>query len=93
MVEAVAADMAGGDARLLGIFVRDLDQLLAALGVELGDRDAEELALDDRVEAEIGLADGAVDGLDRGRSQTWTESMRGSGTLTVPSWLIGMVVP
>src|SRR5438034_109289 len=55
-----------GNPRLLGIFVRHLDQLLAAFGIELGNRDAEELALDDRVEAEIGLADGAVDGLHRG---------------------------
>ena len=27
------------------------------------------------------------------RSQTWTEIMRGSGTLTVATWLSGMCVP
>ena len=36
-VEAVAADVAHRDARGLGVFVRDLDQFLAALLVELGD--------------------------------------------------------
>ena len=37
-------------------------QLLPPLGVELGYRYAEELPVHDRVEAEIGLADGAIDG-------------------------------
>src|SRR5690606_9867182 len=35
-LHAVAADMAGGDLGLLGILVGDLDQLLAALLVQLG---------------------------------------------------------
>ena len=65
-VHAVFAHMADGDPRLLGIFVRDLDHFLTPLGVELRNRDAQELTLHDRIEAEIGVADGAVDGVDRG---------------------------
>ena len=65
-VHAVAANMAHGDARLLGIFVGDLDEVLAAVGVEVGDRDAQQGSLDDRIEAEVGLANGAVDGPDVG---------------------------
>ena len=42
-VDAVAADVAHRDAGVLGVFVRDLDHLLAALLVELGDADAQHL--------------------------------------------------
>ena len=56
-VHAVAAHVAYGDARILGIAVRDLGQFLAALFVEFGQRNAQVGAVDDRVEAEIGLAD------------------------------------
>ena len=45
-VEAVAAHMAHGDARVLGIFMRDLDHFLAALLVQLGNADAQSRALD-----------------------------------------------
>ena len=41
------------------------------------------LAIDDRL----------LDGCTIERSQTCTVSMRGSGTLTVASWLSGMWVP
>ena len=30
---------------------------------------------------------------DHGRSQTWTLSMRGSGTFTVATWFIGIGEP
>ena len=43
-VEAVAAHVAHRDARGLGIFVRDLDQFLAALLVEFRDAQADHLA-------------------------------------------------
>ena len=53
MIETVAAHVAGSDASLLGVFVRDLDQFLAALLVEFGDADAQHLAFGSRVEAEV----------------------------------------
>ncbi len=43
-VEAIAAHMAHGDPRRLGIFVRDLDQFLAALLVQFGNPQAQHLA-------------------------------------------------
>jgi hypothetical protein len=44
-VEPGVADVADGDARLLGVFRGDSGQLLAPLLVEVGDRDAQRLAL------------------------------------------------
>src|SRR5689334_8797962 len=61
---AVAAHVAHGDARLLGIFMRDLDQLLAPLLGQWRYRHADGLALGHRVEAEIGLADPLLDRFD-----------------------------
>src|SRR6185312_8067593 len=49
---AVAADVAHGDAALLGVLVRELGELVAAIGRELGDRDADQLAVRRRIEAE-----------------------------------------
>jgi hypothetical protein len=49
--------VADGDARLFGVFVRDLHHLLAALLVHLGDAQADHLALGLRVEAQVGFAD------------------------------------
>src|SRR3546814_5600772 len=60
IVHAVAADVADGDARLFGILARELRQLLAALLRHFGDRQAEHLAIDDRVEAEPRRADRLV---------------------------------
>ena len=60
-VEAVAAHVTHRDARVLRVFVGDLDHFLAALLVELGDADAQHRALDRRAEAEIGVADRLVD--------------------------------
>ena len=56
-LHAVAAHVAHGDAALLGVFVRELGELVAALRGELGDRDADHLAVRRRVEAEAGVAD------------------------------------
>ena len=47
MLHAVAANIADRDAGLLGIFMRDLGDLLTALLVELRDRQAQQLAFDD----------------------------------------------
>src|SRR3954452_25010403 len=63
-VDAVAPDVADRDARLLGVFVRDLDHLLAALLVHLGDAQPDCLALGQGVEAEVGVADGLLDRMD-----------------------------
>src|SRR4051794_15733799 len=49
-VHALAPHIAHGYARVLGVLVRDLDQLLASLGVQRGDRQAHQGALDDWVE-------------------------------------------
>src|SRR3972149_7500788 len=50
MLHAVAADIAHGDARLLGVFVGDLGNLVTPLLVELGDGEAQRLAVDHGVE-------------------------------------------
>ena len=44
------------------VFMRDLDHFLAALLVEFGNADAQDLAFDRRAQAEIGVADRLVDG-------------------------------
>ena len=64
-VHAILANMANGDPRLFGVFVRHLDHFLPPLGVELGNGDAQQLAFHDRIEAEIGVANGAVYGVDQ----------------------------
>jgi xanthine dehydrogenase molybdenum-binding subunit len=52
------------DARLLGVFVRDLRDLVAPLLVQLRDRQPKQLSFDHGVEPEIGFADGALHGAD-----------------------------
>lgn len=92
-VEAVAADVANGDAGGLGVFVRDLDQLLAALLVELGIRNritCPSVAGDrPRFESTIPFSTALTIDL----SQTCTEISRGSGTDTVATWFSGMWLP
>lgn len=82
-VHAVAAHMARGDAGVLGIAMRDLDQFLAALFVELRQRNPEIGAVDDRVEAEIDLRMARSTAPTIDLSQIDTEIMRGSGTVTL----------
>src|SRR5690606_24919932 len=53
----VAADVADGDLGLLGILVRQLDQLLAPLLGQVGHRQAQRLPVDDRVQSEVGVGD------------------------------------
>src|SRR5690349_11102859 len=62
-LHAVTAHVAHGDAGLLGVFVRDLDQLLAALFGQRRNRHADGLTFGHRIEAEIGLADAFLDRL------------------------------
>ena len=62
-IHPVAADMAHGDTGVLGIAMRDLDQLLAALLVHLRQRHADEGTLRRWLESEIGLADCFLDDL------------------------------
>ena len=70
--------------RMLGILVRELGEFLAPLGIERRDRQPQQRAVDDRVQAEVGLADGLVDGLTWLLSQTCTEIVRGIGRARSP---------
>src|SRR5262245_37771780 len=56
-INPVAPDMPDRDLGRLGVFVRDFDQLLAPLLVELGDPQPQHLAFGRRREAEIGGRD------------------------------------
>ena len=61
VVLGVAAHVADGDLLLLGVLAGELGQVLAALLGQRRDRDAQGLAVDDRVEAEAGVADRLLD--------------------------------
>src|ERR1700688_357793 len=66
MVDLVAADVAHGDARLLGLAMNHLDEVLAALLGELRDGDPDHLAVVARVQPEVALLDRLLDGAERG---------------------------
>src|SRR5579864_2548060 len=66
VVDLVATDVAHRDARLLGLAMDDLDQVLAALLGELRDRDADQLSVVARVEPEVTLLNRLLDGAERG---------------------------
>ncbi len=51
------------------------------------------LAVDDRVQPEIGVADGVFDGLDHRLSHTDTPSMRRLGHRDVGDWFSGIREP
>src|SRR5215831_16969378 len=53
MFHAVAADIAHGDASLLGVFMRDFGDLVTALLVELGNGKAQELSFDHGIESKV----------------------------------------
>ena len=61
----VAPQVADGDPALLGLVAGDLDVLLAALLGQLGEDAAEQLAVVGGVDAQVGVADGALDVADR----------------------------
>src|SRR4051812_1102966 len=65
VVHHVAADVADRHATLLGDVPDDLDELPAALLVELRDLEADQLAVVVRREADVGLHDRLLDRLDR----------------------------
>src|SRR6185312_15077347 len=75
-VHAVAANVADGHAGCIGIFVGELDEFLAALFVQFGQRNADELAVGLRVEAEARVADRLIDRLD----QTFVPDLNGDET-------------
>ena len=64
MVHAVAADVAHRDPRLFGILADQLGQFLAPLLGQIRDRQADHLAVGDRVDAQIGVADRFFDRRD-----------------------------
>src|SRR4051794_4576229 len=65
-IETVAADVADRDLGGLGVFVRDLDEFLAPFFVELGNPQAEYLALGGRAKTKIGIDDRLLHRLDHG---------------------------
>src|ERR1700694_5509569 len=63
-IEAVAADMPDRNARRFGIFMRDFDELLAAVFIEFGNSQPEHLPFGGRAQAKIGIDDRLLHGLD-----------------------------
>ena len=80
-VEAVAAHVAHRDPRGLGVFVRDLDELLAPLLVELGNAQLISCPSVDGVSPRLAAKIAFSTAWTIDRSQTCTLSSRGSGTL------------
>ena len=64
MVVRVAADVAHGDARVLGLVADDLDELLAPLLGQRRHRNADDVAGGRRIQAEVGVADRLFDHRD-----------------------------
>src|SRR6187455_148969 len=62
MLHTVATYITHGNASLFGVFVRDFGDLVTALLVKLGNRDAQQRAFHDRIEPEVRLSDGALHG-------------------------------
>ena len=80
----------------LGFFARlahDLGQIAATLLVERRHGQAEQVAVDLRIQAQIALDDRLLHSLHVRLSQTLIRIMRGSGTLTVAIWPMGVGVP
>src|SRR6266540_2405617 len=77
MVHDVAAHVAHGDSAVLRHLAHDLDELLAPLLGQLGDRQADQLAVVRRGQAQVRLLDRALDRRDRvrierlDREQAW----------------------
>src|SRR5712671_5317711 len=63
-IKSVAPDMPHRDPRRLGIFVGDLDQILAPLLIQLGDAQPQHLPLGRWRQPEIGSRDGLFHGMD-----------------------------
>ncbi len=63
-IETVAADVADRNARSFSIFVRDLHEVLAAFLVKLGNAQTQHLPFGGRAQAEIGIDDCLLHGLD-----------------------------
>ena len=56
--------MAHGNTTVFGNFLGHLHEFFAAFVAKLGQDDANDLAIDGRVEAEVGCLDGFTDGLN-----------------------------
>jgi len=89
----VAAGVAHVHAAFLGLAVGGLDEFLAALAAHVRERDAHELAVDDRVEAEVGGLDGLLDGLHEAGVPRLTWIRRGSGVLMAAHSLRRIIEP
>ena len=92
-VVALVAEAPDLDARLLGHVVRLLGEVLAALLGQRRDRDADDLAVGLRVQAQLRLADRALDLAAIFGSQGAATMSVGSGTERFATWLIGTSAP
>ena len=70
-------------ARVLAVFVRDLDHFFASLLVQFGNADAQDSALDGRTKTQVGVRIALSTACTRLLSHMETESARGSETLIV----------
>src|SRR5690242_12963751 len=93
VVDRVAPDVPDRDLALLRHLADDLDELLAPLLGQLRDRQADQLAVVGRRQAEVRLLDRALDRRDGARVEGLTVSSRGSGALIVASCLSGVCWP
>ena len=74
-----------------GIFVGQLDQFLAPFLVQFRDRNAQQLAVHLRIEAEAGVADRLVHRLNHAPvPDLHRQQAAASGVEMVPTWLIGI---
>ena len=77
----VAAEVAHGDAAVLGHVLDDLDVLLAALLGERREVEPDDRAVVARVDAEVAVADRLLDGAERGAVVRLDEQLAGLGHL------------
>jgi hypothetical protein len=93
LLEHVAADVADVDAAFLGEAVGGFHELEAALLGEVGEGEADEVAVDDGVDADVGLLEGFFDGAEEALVPGCTWIMRGSGVVMAAQALSACVPP
>ena len=92
-VIAIAAYVADRGAMLFENLVEVLHDVAAALFGHGRNRNANDLAVRDWIEAEIGSLDGLLDLLENRRIPGLDENSLGSGAPTCAIWLMGVMVP